>query len=344
LAGQGLSAKKIAELMEIPQEVAAEAVKRPLFLPERGWTAETLQAVRWYHAFAGSGASHRRNVLMARNPYDIPLVQLHLEFNQVMKRFEFLNRHGKELARKYQSLQFDRNVLKEAHPGRDAPKEELDEYKVQMKDCLVSLIATKKSIEKWNGDISKIKIEVTELVKKLGSTYELYNEYFKKEGDEHYQSYRDLPEEVDAWAVGGLAGELSSRLIGDMQSLLELFNPSDATGVGNNCLLDSLDQLQRGTPGTDMTAVGILRGNLSALFPELAGEMLDIYGQEGSLLAQEMGIRIRVVQVQGGRLRAHRVLIGSTGPTVHILHNQNHFMPLFLKGGVSDGDVVKRFR
>lgn len=56
---------------------------------------------------------------------------------------------------------------------------------------------------------------------------------------------------------------------------------------------------------------------------------IDVYGGGGELLASNLGIRLRMVQLQeNGQLRYHPAM-GNGDKDVYILHTPGHFIPLW---------------
>jgi hypothetical protein len=342
LAGRGLGAREIAQLTDIPEWVAAEAVRNPLFMPDRGWTPETLQAVRWYHALAGSGASHRRSVLTRHNPYDLPLTLGRMEWDRLMQEMGLAKRKVVALDQAKRALAREARDLRAFAPDPDAPPEQQEEHR----KLVASHLETQRQLDERGREIARESQRITargkELLAELTDLIKKHVTYAEGPGQVYHDDYLDLPEEVDAWEVGGLAGASVRGLVEPMQRLVQLFDPGEATGIGNNCLLDSLDQLVNDRQETDMGSVENMRLALSGVFPQLRGRMLDIYGAEGDTLAQNLNIRIRVVQIVGGTMRVHNVLLGNPGARiVHVLHTGLHFTPLFLKPGRTDADVLR---
>ncbi len=113
-----------------------------------------------------------------------------------------------------------------------------------------------------------------------------------------------------------------------------------ADGTGFNCLLDTILQLvnnvrrpigeERPETRSYQHQVEPLRQFLhDAGMVDLRG-LIDHYGSSGVgvVLADNLGVRIQVIQNVNGSLYAHPVL-GQRGPLVHILHTPGHFEPLW---------------
>ncbi|MGF6292561.1 GH24 family phage-related lysozyme (muramidase) [Paraburkholderia youngii] len=111
-----------------------------------------------------------------------------------------------------------------------------------------------------------------------------------------------------------------------------------ASGVGNNCLLDTVLQFVRNIrrqPGVETEQTRELEAQAQALRLKLFRERLadrdgdiDMY-EAGWLLASSLGIRIQIIALeQSGQVRAHPV-VGQQGRLVHILHTPGHFQPLW---------------
>ncbi|MFP4833971.1 XopAD/skwp family type III secretion system effector [Paraburkholderia sp. BR10879] len=111
-----------------------------------------------------------------------------------------------------------------------------------------------------------------------------------------------------------------------------------ASGVGNNCLLDTVLQFVRNIrrqPGVETEQTRELEAQAQALRSGLIEDgladehdFIDIYAA-GDKLARSLGIRIQTIEVdQSGRVTAHPVL-GQQGRLVHILHTPAHFQPLW---------------
>ncbi|WP_429496267.1 XopAD/skwp family type III secretion system effector [Paraburkholderia youngii] len=111
-----------------------------------------------------------------------------------------------------------------------------------------------------------------------------------------------------------------------------------ASGVGNNCLLDTVLQFVRNIrrqPGGETEQTRELEAQAQALRGELFREDLadrdgdiDMY-EAGWLLASSLGIRIQIIALeQNGQVTAHPV-VGEQGRLVHILHTPGHFQPLW---------------
>ncbi|MGF6292643.1 XopAD/skwp family type III secretion system effector [Paraburkholderia youngii] len=111
-----------------------------------------------------------------------------------------------------------------------------------------------------------------------------------------------------------------------------------ASGVGNNCLLDTVLQFVRNIrrqPGGETEQTRELEAQAQALRRKLFREDLadrdgdiDMY-EAGWLLASSLGIRIQIIALeQNGQVTAHPV-VGEQGRLVHILHTPGHFQPLW---------------
>ncbi|MFI8223326.1 hypothetical protein [Pseudomonas sp. NPDC085632] len=112
---------------------------------------------------------------------------------------------------------------------------------------------------------------------------------------------------------------------------LEGFDEGTASGEGNNCLLSTLYQLFHNTRVENEQAVATMRQGLVSVGHAADGNMIDIYGGAGQQLANDLGLRIRVIQkLDNGQLISHP-LLGQQGRIVWISHNQNHFTPLWPK-------------
>ncbi len=143
--------------------------------------------------------------------------------------------------------------------------------------------------------------------------------------------YRELAEEADAWRIGGEIAGLMRLNDEVMRTIAEYFEIGSATGVGNNCLLDTLYQLANNTTVSSQNNVDTMRQNLVETGIVLPGQMLDIYGAEGAHLLNALNMRIQVIQIVGGVAFAHPVVIGTGGPLHYVLHMGQHFVPLRLK-------------
>ncbi|WP_429496213.1 XopAD/skwp family type III secretion system effector [Paraburkholderia youngii] len=111
-----------------------------------------------------------------------------------------------------------------------------------------------------------------------------------------------------------------------------------ASGVGNNCLLDTVLQFVRNIrrqPGGETEQTRELEAQAQALRRKLFREDLadrdgdiDMY-EAGWRLASSLGIRIQIIALeQNGQVTAHPV-VGEQGRLVHILHTPGHFQPLW---------------
>lgn len=115
--------------------------------------------------------------------------------------------------------------------------------------------------------------------------------------------------------------------------------PGYASGRGLNCLLDSILQLYHGvirspgieTPQTqwvDREARRIRQQVLTPLGIAPHHGEIDIYGGTGQLLANSLGVRLQVTQLNDeGEMITHPPL-GQAGPLLHLLHTPGHFQPL----------------
>jgi len=113
-----------------------------------------------------------------------------------------------------------------------------------------------------------------------------------------------------------------------------------ASGQGLNCLLDTVLQLARGTRRQDHATPQAqalaqdaqeLRRALAAVGLVERDGQIDVYGPGGVgvFLAQNLGLRIQVIEAnEHDGLIAHPVL-GQEGPLVRILHTPGHFQPLW---------------
>ncbi|KAF7961508.1 hypothetical protein AWV80_32575 [Cupriavidus sp. UYMU48A] len=111
-----------------------------------------------------------------------------------------------------------------------------------------------------------------------------------------------------------------------------------ASGVGNNCLLDTVLQFVsniRRQPGVDTEQTRELDAQAQALRRELIAnnlanehDFIDMYSG-GASLAHTLDIRIQTIEVEGsGQVTAHPV-VGQQGRLVHILYTPHHFQPLW---------------
>ncbi|MGF6971960.1 glutaredoxin-related protein [Paraburkholderia sp. JPY465] len=113
-----------------------------------------------------------------------------------------------------------------------------------------------------------------------------------------------------------------------------------ASGLGNNCLLDTVLQFVRNIrrrPGVETEQTRELEAAAQALRSVLdeqgladARDFIDMY-TAGARLAHSLDIRIQTIELeQRGRVTVHPV-VGQQGPLVHILHTHmpGHFQPLW---------------
>ncbi|WP_232431370.1 hypothetical protein [Cupriavidus sp. UYPR2.512] len=132
----------------------------------------------------------------------------------------------------------------------------------------------------------------------------------------------------------------SARHYGSLEEFLGQSNAEMgvASGVGNNCLLDTVLQFVRNIrrqPGVDTEQTRELEAQAQALRSELIAndladehDFIDMY-PGGARLARSLDIRIQTIEVEGsGQVTAHPV-VGQQGRLVHILHTPNHFQPLW---------------
>lgn len=120
-----------------------------------------------------------------------------------------------------------------------------------------------------------------------------------------------------------------------------VFTVGMATGSGNNCLLDTLNQLRTGHFVTDWHAVKTMRSALQAAIASLrTGTMLNIYGPEGIQLLNDLHLRVCVIQIAGAAVTVHPVIGDANDPLVYLLHQGLHFSPLRLKPGMTFADVA----
>ena len=130
-------------------------------------------------------------------------------------------------------------------------------------------------------------------------------------------------------------------LAGSLRRVLSQLNYERgfASGDSLNCLIDAALQLSTGvrrldygqTPMPDLDgAVPQWRQHLSAAGVVPRHEMIDLYSaaHAGQDLADNLRVRIQIIQWENGRATAHPVL-GQHGPLLHILHTPGHFQPLW---------------
>lgn len=105
----------------------------------------------------------------------------------------------------------------------------------------------------------------------------------------------------------------------------------EASGAGLNCLLDSIFQLHRNSRGSSAEGrrwAGEMRRTLNVLDQIPDEGMIDIYAGAGMQFANDLGIRIQVIERTGEGNVIHPI-IGQTGQLVRLLHSGDHFQPLW---------------
>jgi hypothetical protein len=108
------------------------------------------------------------------------------------------------------------------------------------------------------------------------------------------------------------------------------FTVGHADGNELNCLLETVDQLYRDTQGSNAGHVQEMREILSGFGLAPESGMIDVYGGAGMQLANDLNIRIQIIQQHGGGYITHPVM-GISGRIVYILHTPGHFSPLWPK-------------
>lgn len=107
------------------------------------------------------------------------------------------------------------------------------------------------------------------------------------------------------------------------------FRVGVAQGNELNCLLETVDQLYRNAEGSNADNVAAMREVLSSFDLAPAAGMIDIYGGAGMQLANDLNLRIQVIQNTGGGNFIEHPIMGVAGRLVQILHTPGHFQPLW---------------
>jgi len=148
---------------------------------------------------------------------------------------------------------------------------------------------------------------------------------------DYQQSYAGLA----AAQLEGLSGRLAAigsaqprTVAEDLSGLAGRFDIGRAPGEGLNCLLETLDQLRRGTRAFSPETVQQMRVILTEAGFAPHDGMIDLYGGAGMQLANDLNVRIQVYELTPAGVVEHPVL-GTSGRLVHILHTPGHFQPLW---------------
>lgn len=132
----------------------------------------------------------------------------------------------------------------------------------------------------------------------------------------------------DKVKVKSSAIETDIAVSSESESILNGFERGSASGVGMNCLLDTVSQLSRNSRVSDDAHIATMRNILRGLNLANANDMIDIYGGAGMQIANDLDIRIQVYEKIGSGIRRHPVM-GISVRLVSILHEAHHFTPLW---------------
>ncbi|MEA2463037.1 MAG: non-specific endonuclease, partial [Acidobacteriota bacterium] len=144
---------------------------------------------------------------------------------------------------------------------------------------------------------------------------------------------------TDVGRTGGASTSSTPQL--PIRRVQRVFKVHTATGIGNNCLLDTLNQLRKGVWVTDQNAVKTMRETLKAACPTIGStSMLDIYGAEGLRLINDLQMRLCVVQLRDGNVFVGPVRGDPSDALHYVMHQGAHFSPLELKPGMNHQHVT----
>ena len=168
-------------------------------------------------------------------------------------------------------------------------------------------------------------VDSSDVQRWLGPRIRLYQKEFAGLARSQIETYRK-----DASAATGAKPE---RTI-DQEALNRGLTIGAAPGDGLNCLLNTICQLrdnQQGSTEDTVAAAQEMRGILTGAGLVGTEGMIDIYGGAGMQLANDLNLRIQLIEQRGPSNYVVHPILGRSGPIIYILHTPGHFQPLWPK-------------
>lgn len=209
LTAFGLNKQEILQKMvmngeHVNENIVQIALAKPIALPKDGLTTELLEAMHWYESLYGKKSKLRVHTI--RTMKEMKLLCFQLQGQLQMIKFEMQNLKG-DVEMKKLEKQFELSEVKEEY---GPVKGKFDQMGDKESEERTQLKLKKEELEQSYRDIvAKYKEQFQEISESLVQNVE-QQKAMKQKMDEAFQAfekwhdlYEKLPEELDAWRVGG---------------------------------------------------------------------------------------------------------------------------------------------